>query len=92
MAEQQGAGSNLPAQHPIGDLTPREIEVLSRVARGLTNKEIGRVLSLSEKTVKHHMTSIMQKLHARNRMQAVLIASDMNLCDVAITNVGRHEQ
>jgi DNA-binding NarL/FixJ family response regulator len=38
----------------------------------MTNKEIARRLSISEKTVKHYMTNIMQKLHVRNRVEAVL--------------------
>jgi DNA-binding CsgD family transcriptional regulator len=42
---------------------------------GMTNKEIARALSFSEKTVKHHMTIIMQKFKARNRVQAVLSAT-----------------
>lgn len=59
----------------LAELTNRELEIASHVARGLTNKEVGRVLVLSEKTVKHHMTSIMQKLQVRNRSEVVLIAS-----------------
>jgi DNA-binding NarL/FixJ family response regulator len=43
------------------------------VARGLTNKEIARGLSLSEKTVKHHMTNVMQKLQVRNRVEAAMM-------------------
>jgi two-component system, NarL family, nitrate/nitrite response regulator NarL len=54
------------------ELTVREEEVLDHVARGLTNKEIARALSLSEKTVKHYMTIIMQKLQVRNRVEAVI--------------------
>ena len=52
--------------------TSREEEVLDHVSRGMTNKEIARQLSLSEKTVKHYMTIIMQKLQVRNRVEAVL--------------------
>jgi DNA-binding NarL/FixJ family response regulator len=54
------------------DLTPREEGILDHVALGMTNKEIARRLSISEKTVKHYMTNIMQKLHVRNRVEAVL--------------------
>ena len=57
----------------IDQLTARETEIVTQVSRGLTNKEVARGLKLSEKTVKHYMTSIMQKLHARNRVEAVLI-------------------
>jgi two-component system, NarL family, nitrate/nitrite response regulator NarL len=56
----------------ISELTSREEEVLDHVSRGLTNKEIARELALSEKTVKHYMTIIMQKLQVRNRVEAVL--------------------
>jgi two-component system, NarL family, nitrate/nitrite response regulator NarL len=56
----------------LSDLTSREEEVLDHVSRGLTNKEIARELALSEKTVKHYMTIIMQKLQVRNRVEAVI--------------------
>lgn len=56
----------------LSELTSREEEVLDHVSRGLTNKEIARELQLSEKTVKHYMTIIMQKLQVRNRVEAVL--------------------
>ena len=54
------------------ELTVREEEIIGGVANGKTNKEIARALNLSEKTVKHHMSNIMQKLHVRNRVEAVL--------------------
>jgi two-component system, NarL family, nitrate/nitrite response regulator NarL len=54
------------------ELTVREEEVLGHVALGKTNKEIARALDLSEKTVKHYMTIIMQKLQVRNRVEAVI--------------------
>ena len=53
-------------------LTKREESILDYVARGMTNKEIAKSLSISEKTVKHYMTNIMQKLRVRNRVEAVL--------------------
>ncbi|MBI2914413.1 MAG: response regulator transcription factor [Firmicutes bacterium] len=55
------------------ELTDREKGVLEAVSQGLTNKEIGAMLHLSEKTVKHHMTSILQKLQVRNRVEAALL-------------------
>lgn len=55
------------------NLTPREDAILEQVKRGLTNKEIARNLTVSEKTVKYYMTSIMQKLKVRNRVEAVLL-------------------
>lgn len=60
------------AEVPHQELTVREEEIIGGVANGKTNKEIARALNLSEKTVKHHMSNIMQKLHVRNRVEAVL--------------------
>ena len=56
------------------DLTEREHQILERVAAGDSNKEIAAQLQLREKTVKHHMTNILQKLHVRNRVEAALLA------------------
>jgi DNA-binding NarL/FixJ family response regulator len=64
---------------PIDTLTERERQILERVASGEINKEIAYNLSISEKTVKHYMTNIMQKLHARNRVEAALLAYDAGL-------------
>lgn len=58
-----------------GDLTEREQTILELVAQGLTNKEIANRLYLSEKTVKHYMTNILQKLQVRNRVEAALLAA-----------------
>ena len=55
------------------ELSSREEVVLAQVSKGLTNKEIARALNLREKTVKHYMTNIMQKLGVRNRLEAVLM-------------------
>lgn len=59
---------------PLDELTPREREILEGLAAGLSNKEIGEQLFLSEKTVKHYMTNILQKLQVRNRVEAALLA------------------
>jgi two-component system, NarL family, nitrate/nitrite response regulator NarL len=56
----------------VSDLTSREEEILAQVALCLTNKEIARKLTLSEKTVKHYMTNVMQKLQVRNRVEAAM--------------------
>ncbi len=66
---------NKPQKDPINDLTKREEDILRGVAKGLSNKEVGESLSLQEKTVKHYMTLIMEKLHVRNRVEAALIAA-----------------
>ncbi len=55
-------------------LTPREVEVLSLVARGLGNKEVGDVLGTAPGTVKAHVQSILSKLNAKDRTHAVTIA------------------
>lgn len=60
--------------NPLEGLTERERQILERVAAGDSNKEIGAQLHLSEKTVKHHMTNILQKLQVRNRVEAALMA------------------
>ena len=60
-------------------LTDRERQILEHVASGDSNKEIAYNLTISEKTVKHYMTNIMQKLHARNRVEAALYAHDAGL-------------
>jgi len=59
---------------PLDELTERERQILERVAAGDSNKEIASALQLSEKTVKHHMTNILQKLQVRNRVEAALMA------------------
>lgn len=55
----------------VAELTHREEQIIREVANGLTNREVAERFSLSEKTVKHYMTSVMQKLHVRNRVEAV---------------------
>lgn len=63
-------------QSPIDDLTKREEQILRLVATGQSNREAADQLGLQEKTVKHYMTTILGKLHARNRVEAALIAHD----------------
>ncbi|HEY7644768.1 MAG TPA: response regulator transcription factor [Hyphomicrobiales bacterium] len=58
------------------DLTTREEQILRYVCEGLSNKEIGDNIGLSEKTIKYYMTNILHKLHARNRVEAALIARE----------------
>jgi two-component system, NarL family, nitrate/nitrite response regulator NarL len=63
------------ASQPNGfGLTPQETRVLSRLAHGLTNKEIAKEMDLSEVTVKMHVRSMLRKVGASNRTQAALIA------------------
>jgi len=61
-------------QDPLEGLTEREAEILKLVVQGLTNREIGDRLHLSEKTIKHYITNILEKLHVRSRMEAAMLA------------------
>jgi len=60
---------------PLSDLTRREVEVLERIATGMTNKEIGVALSISEDTVKLHVKNLFGKLDVNDRTQAVAVAA-----------------
>lgn len=61
-------------QNPMELLSQRERTVLDFLPEGMSNKEIGLRLGLHEKTVKHHMTRILQKLRVRNRVEAAVFA------------------
>jgi DNA-binding NarL/FixJ family response regulator len=90
------AHQGLPALHPqvasrlvhhvaepagLADFTRRERDVLKLITEGLANKEIARRLTISEKTVKTHVSSVLQKLGARDRTQAALAAVRRGLVD-----------
>jgi DNA-binding NarL/FixJ family response regulator len=61
--------------------TRREVEVLELIAEGLVNREIGERLYLSEETVKTHVKTLLEKLHARSRAHAVALALRCGLLD-----------
>lgn len=63
------------APDPLQELTDREREILALIGKGLTNRAIGDRLGLSEKTIKHYVTNILQKLQVRSRVEAALFAS-----------------
>ncbi len=69
-------------EEPLERLTDREEAVLRLLAAGLSNKEIAMQLSLSEGTVKNHISVILAKLHANDRTQAVLTALKRGLVDL----------
>jgi DNA-binding NarL/FixJ family response regulator len=70
-----------PREQPatLGDLTPRELEVLRLLARGLSNADIARELFLSDATVKTHVARIFSKLNLHDRAQAVVLAYESGL-------------
>lgn len=70
----QFAGIEKASINVLGELTPREIEVLKQIAEGISNKEIAQRLSISDKTVKNHINNILSKLHLYDRTQATLYA------------------
>jgi DNA-binding NarL/FixJ family response regulator len=71
------------AHSKVAGLTPRELEVLRLVARGLNNRELAERLHLSEATVKTHVTHILSKLGLRDRIQAVVLAYETGLVEPA---------
>jgi len=70
---------DLSMQNKVAELTPQQYKVLCYLHEGLLNKQIAFELSISEATVKAHITAIFRKLEINNRTQAVLIASDLKL-------------
>ena len=68
----------------VHSLTDRHREILSLVAEGMTNKEIGYRLNISDQTVKNHMVNIMNKLDANDRTHAVVLAYRIGLLDLRV--------
>jgi DNA-binding NarL/FixJ family response regulator len=63
----------------LDELTPRELEVLRLIARGMSNAEIGQELFITQQTTKTHVGRILMKLHLRDRVQAVVLAYESGL-------------
>jgi DNA-binding NarL/FixJ family response regulator len=66
---------------PPPALTTRELEVLKLVARGMSNRDVGDALFISENTVKNHVRSILEKLHLHTRMEAAMYAVRQRIVD-----------
>jgi DNA-binding NarL/FixJ family response regulator len=77
---QMAASTEKPARERFR-LTRREVEITSAVVAGLSNREIAAKLSLSEDTVKHHLTNIFDKMGASNRLELALFAVHHRLLD-----------
>ncbi len=75
-SQPQPSAARNPHEDALSSLTPREEQILRLVADGNSNKEVARQLNLQEKTIKHNMTRILQKLKARNRTEAAMFLRD----------------
>ena len=72
------SGSAPQTRHPYG-LTDRQMQIVESVMRGMTNREIGSTLSISEETVKHHLTQIFNKTGVSTRLELALLATRREL-------------
>lgn len=77
-----GLQDHIAARAGTKPLTPREIETLDLIRRGLSNKEIGRILGISEYTAKFHVKAILSKLEVTDRAEAVAAAYERGLLQV----------
>ncbi|RLU89265.1 DNA-binding response regulator [Streptomyces griseocarneus] len=76
MSSLRGEGEAEPEDERLAGLSPRERDILGLVGEGLTNREIGKRLFLSEKTVKNHISHLLAKLGVERRIQAAVIATE----------------
>jgi len=75
----QDEGDGDVGDDPLGQLTDREKEVLTLIARGMSNREIAAALSISHATVKTHVSNLLGKLHLADRTQAAILAIRLGL-------------
>ena len=79
LAEPTGARTAVRNAFPLGQLTPRERAVLEGIAEGLANSETAASLRLSEKTVRNHVTRVLDKICVEHRYQAIVLAREAGL-------------
>jgi len=72
----------------VAPLTHRERQILNQIANGNTNKQIARMLNISEQTIKNHVSAILRKLNANDRAHAVVLAIRRGLISVEVTTNG----
>ncbi len=80
-ADQQSKDHELAER--LASLTPKQLKVLTRVAQGRLNKQIADELSITERTVKAHVSALFEKLNVRNRTQAGVLLRSLTLADPA---------
>ena len=73
-------GSNI--ETIVAPLTKRETQILNHIADGKTNKQIARILQISEQTIKNHVSAILRKLNANDRAHAVVLAIRRGLISI----------
>jgi DNA-binding NarL/FixJ family response regulator len=73
------ARDRLAERTSLVELTPREHEVLTYIARGQSNRDIAQQLGIAEKTVRIHVSSVLDKMHVRDRTQAAIYAIQSGL-------------
>jgi pimeloyl-ACP methyl ester carboxylesterase/DNA-binding CsgD family transcriptional regulator len=88
LAEPSSAVAACGKSLSLGELTPRERTVLEAIAKGLDNAEIARLLKLSEKTVRNHITRVFDKIRVKHRYQAIVMAREAGLGGAASQPVG----
>ncbi|MFD8735320.1 response regulator [Streptomyces sp. NPDC059618] len=78
-----------PLSHELAGLSPRERDILALIGDGLTNREIGKELYLSEKTVKNHISRLLAKLGVQRRVQAAVLANQLEHPEAAAHHTTR---
>jgi len=71
-------------------LTPKEVQILTHIAEGNSNKRIANILGISEQTIKNHVSAILRKLNANDRAHAVFIAIRNGLISIQVDHTGNY--